>query len=1017
MKNKILLSGVCAAALVLTACGGNDATSVPETQTFTPATPTPANNVPTVTSSNAHQNAQVGVAFSYDATRAGTVFTDADGDALSYTVTYSPNAQGLTDNNGIISGTLSQDGTIRVTITADDGNGGTVSDTFNIAIAPATVTPTPNNAPIVASVNSNQNAQVGVAFSYDATRAGTVFTDADGDALSYTVTYSPDAQGLTDNNGIISGSVSQDGIISVTITANDGNGGTVSDTFNITVSPSTVTPTPNSAPTVASVNANQSAQVGVAFSYDATRAGTVFTDADGDALSYTVTYSPDAQGLTDNNGIISGSVSQDGIISVTITANDGNGGTVSDTFNITVSPAVVPTSNKPNIIFILSDDQGKDSSAEYSLTSDIPSTPILSALANSGVIFENAWVAPTCSPTRAALLTGKHASRTSVLQPGDDLSSTETVLHSYLKTNADTSEYASAIIGKWHLGGGVTGPNDFGVDYFAGIDSGSISDYFSWNLNINGTTTTSTNYATTELTDLAIDWVDTQTAPWFLWLSYNAPHTPYHLPPTDLHTRSLTGTTADISANSRDYYLAAIEAMDTEFGRLWNGLDVEEQANTIVIYLGDNGTPGGAVTTTAAQSGRKGGLLQGGINTPLFVSGAGITRSGEREDALVSHTDIFATVAELAGATLPSHNDGFSFADLLTGQNTTERDSVFTESSAGWAIRNEQYKLIQDANGDQTLYDLLADPAELSDLIAGGTDVSAIVSDLETEANNLRGVENITGVKFSDLSPLCSDYVGQYSSTATDVLRGGDYQGSLSATADGNTCTLFSNSIPNHDFNDGEASFVNAVAAVEKTYSISTAPTLAATTTPIDGIDNAVLLNGVKIDLLSAGCFGVGDERSGCNDPDAAWRYDPMHPENDQHQVDLSNAHAQPNGAYHYHGPPPVTNGDANTASGVIGYAADGFPIFGRYFSDNGVIRMAASSFRLKTGSRPTGTDDPGGTYDGTFVADYEYVEGHGDLDACNGMTVDGVYRYHVTDAYPYVMSCFSGTPDPSFVR
>ncbi|MEP3653918.1 MAG: sulfatase-like hydrolase/transferase [Litorimonas sp.] len=787
-------------------------------------------------------------------------------------------------------------------------------------------------------------------------------------------------------------------------------GGGSSSTPTPPTSPPVVT---NSAPTVATENADQNAQVAAAFSYDATQSGSTFTDADGDTLSYTVSFSVNIPGLTSSGGTISGTPSQAGTVTVTITANDGNGGEASDSFDITIAE-MVTASGKPNIIFVLSDDQGKDSSAEYDLSTDLPSTPNLSALANNGVIFENAWVAPTCSPTRAALLTGKHARRTNVLQPGDDLPGNEVILPAYLKTNTSTSNYASAMVGKWHLGGGSSGPNDFGIDYFAGILNGSIPNYFNWNLTVNGVSTTETSYATSALTDLAIDWVEDQTTPWFLWLSYNAPHTPYHLPPTDLHARNLSGTQTDIDANPRDYYLAAIEAMDTEFGRLWNSLDTQERANTIVIYLGDNGTPRSATTTTPQQSGAKGGLLQGGINTPFFMSGPGITRMGEREDALVNHTDLFATIAELAGADLDAFNDGQSFADLLTDSNSDTRDYAFTEYSGGWAIRNNQFKLIETSGSDQDLYDLFADPAEQSDLLDTGMDVSSLLSELEQEAAQIRDITNITGAKFADVSPNCADYIGQYNASAKDVLRGGEFEASIETRTTGNTCTLSSNSIPNHDFNDGETSFANAVGEVAKTYSFPTTPTLATTKTPLDRFNNAVLLNGVKVDILSAGCFGVGDGRTGCNDPDAPWRYDPMHAPNG-FQVDQSNAHAQPNGGYHYHGPPPVANGDASTVSGVIGYAADGFPIYGPFFDDSGVIRRAESSFRLKSGTRPTGPNDPGGLYDGQFRADYEYVSGLGDLDECNGMTVDGQYRYHVTEAFPYIISCFSGTPDQSF--
>lgn len=129
---KICLSGLMA-SLLLTACGGGGATVTPAT----PETPTATNQAPTTASANPDQSATVGEAFEYDATQAGNTFTDADSDTLSYTVSYSPSANGLSDANGVISGTPTEATTITVTITANDGNGGTVSNSFDIVVQAA----------------------------------------------------------------------------------------------------------------------------------------------------------------------------------------------------------------------------------------------------------------------------------------------------------------------------------------------------------------------------------------------------------------------------------------------------------------------------------------------------------------------------------------------------------------------------------------------------------------------------------------------------------------------------------------------------------------------------------------------------------------------------------------------------------------------------------------------------------------------------------------------------------------
>jgi arylsulfatase A-like enzyme len=740
-----------------------------------------------------------------------------------------------------------------------------------------------------------------------------------------------------------------------------------------------------------------------------------FSDADGDTLNYSVTFSPSNNGLSESDGVISGTPAQTGVYTITITANDGNGGQTSDSFDITVNAAM--SSNKPNILFVITDDQGKDASAEYSLSTDLPNTPNFSVLANNGVIFDNLWVSPTCSPTRAALISGKYGHETNVLSPGDVLPVGEIILQSFLKNEPATSEYANAIIGKWHLGGGRTGANDYGVEHFAGITTGGVQDYFDWTLNVNGTNSNSTNYVTSELTDQAIDWVSQQTQPWFLWLSYNAPHSPFHLPPNDLHERSLSGTQVDINANTRDYYLAAIEAMDTEFGRFWSNLTPTEQDNTLVIFIGDNGTPGQVIDPAIAQNGTKSSLLQGGVNTPMFISGPGVTRSGEREDSLITHTDFFPTIFELAGGTLSNYQDGQSFATLLTNAASSHRDYSYTNSADGWTIRNATHKLIEYSDGSQDLFDLVNDPEESTDLLNTGGNHTAILTELEDEANRLRGAANITGTKFSNLSAACSDYVGEYRSTANDIGQNVSFTGSVSISANNGQCSISSNSIPNHDFNDGERSFPNNVGEVNESFTFTANPMPAAASTPLTiNRDNAILLNGVKVDVLAAACFGVGDERTGCNDINQPWRFDPMHGPNG-FNVDMNNAHAQPDGAYHYHGPPPIFNGDSQTSSGVIGFAADGYPIFGPYFDANGIIREATPSYRLKTGNRPTGAGNPGGTYDGTYRDDYEYVAGLGDLNECNGMTVNGQYGYYVTSGFPYLVGCYTGTPDSSFLK
>jgi arylsulfatase A-like enzyme len=397
----------------------------------------------------------------------------------------------------------------------------------------------------------------------------------------------------------------------------------------------------------------------------------------------------------------------------------------------------------PNILLIIADDMGLDATPGYNFGDTKPTMPVLDSLASIGVTYDNVWSAPLCSPTRATILTGRYGFRTNVITVDNAISETETSIQSYLREQAPT--YADAIIGKWHLSGAraeADAPNRLGISHYAGFLTGSLSDYWDWPLTINGATTDSQGYATTVFTDLAIDWVSSrQDQPWFLWLAYTAPHTPFHLPPDSLHTRSnLSGETGDIDSRPRPYYLAALEALDTEMGRLLRNVDTE---NTIVIFIGDNGTPARAVQEPVDRMRAKGSIYEGGIHVPMIVAGKGVTRHGEREDALINTTDLFATIVDLTGAGTDLIHDSVSFRSTLTSAGTGRRTFAYSEIEndgiSQWAIRNERYKLVSDETGRQELFDLQSDPFELTELLSSGSDSTATArTELEATLSQLR---------------------------------------------------------------------------------------------------------------------------------------------------------------------------------------------------------------------------------------------------------------------------------------
>jgi len=418
-----------------------------------------------------------------------------------------------------------------------------------------------------------------------------------------------------------------------------------------------------------------------------------------------------------------------------------------DAFSNSNTTETLPTtsSEKPNILLIIADDMGLDATPGFDIGSIKPNMPNLQNMITNGIRFSNLWSNPTCTPTRSTILTGKYGFRTNVLNVGDELSTSETSLQQFLTNNSP--EYSNAVIGKWHLSSSASHPTAMGVDYYAGLLTGGVQSYLNWRLTENQQTTISTEYSTSKFTDLAIDWVNNQTSPWFLWLAYNAPHTPFHLPPNELHSQgSLPSDQASIDANPLPYYFAMLEAMDTEIGRLLNSMSDEERENTLIIFIGDNGTTNQVVQDYASPR-AKGTIYQGGVNVPMIVSGKNVNRSNTIEDALVNTTDLFATIADIAGTGTTEINDSKSFKELLTTSNTETREYVYTEirgdNGTDYTIRNATHKYILFADGREALYDLSANPLENPNLLnanqlpLSATD-SAMKDALVDRANEIR---------------------------------------------------------------------------------------------------------------------------------------------------------------------------------------------------------------------------------------------------------------------------------------
>ncbi len=398
-----------------------------------------------------------------------------------------------------------------------------------------------------------------------------------------------------------------------------------------------------------------------------------------------------------------------------------------------------------NVILIIADDLGTDYLGFYEDHQDTTAVPNLRKLLKNGVRFSNAWANPVCSATRAGILTGRYSFRTGVggivggMGGSNPLNVNETSIPRMLNLY-QPGVFAKANIGKWHLQGAMplsnlNNPNTMGYDHFAGNFIGQLTSYTNWTKVTNGVSATVTNYATTETANDAIAWIKAQNSkPFFLWLAFNAPHSPYHLPPAGLHSyTNLSGTQQDINMKPKEYFKASLQALDHEIGRLFDSLAVRNQLdNTDIIFIGDNGNT--IQTAQIANTMRaKGTVYQYGVHVPFIISGPSVVAPGRVSDALVNTVDLFATILELFGyADWPSQIspdkpvDSRSILPILKNQSTAVRPWAFTEifklttdAADGKTMRNTDYKLIRFDNGVEEFYHLAADPGEASNLLKG----------------------------------------------------------------------------------------------------------------------------------------------------------------------------------------------------------------------------------------------------------------------------------------------------------
>ncbi len=404
---------------------------------------------------------------------------------------------------------------------------------------------------------------------------------------------------------------------------------------------------------------------------------------------------------------------------------------------------------RPNIVLILIDDYGwRDTGFNGSKFYE---TPNIDRLAREGMVFTNGYSASAvCSPTRAAIMTGKYPARlrltshlqgasnryhyTKVIQPSTRLALPleEVTIAEVLRGEG----YRTACVGKWHLGTQGFLPSDQGFDVALGGDeAGSTNNFFypAWlkKVSLDGK---SGDYLTDRLTTLGCEFIrSNQDRPFFLYLPHFAVHTPIEGKPEKVKKYDAKARAAD--PQNFGEYAAMIESVDESVGQILDTLRETGQAeNTLVLFSSDNGGvtsrewKGRPVTSNLPLRVGKGHLYEGGIRVPTVVRWPGVTKAGSRCDEPVVSYDYAATIAEVAGVNrtkLPVM-DGRSFAGLLRGRAGKVRDLFWhyphyspQGGRPAAAIRNANDKLIlffEDSRVE--LYDLQNDIGESTDLAA-----------------------------------------------------------------------------------------------------------------------------------------------------------------------------------------------------------------------------------------------------------------------------------------------------------
>ncbi len=393
------------------------------------------------------------------------------------------------------------------------------------------------------------------------------------------------------------------------------------------------------------------------------------------------------------------------------------------------APATLPPeASPPNILFILTDDQGIGDLSLHG--NDSIRTPHMDALLRSGARFSRFYVSPVCAPTRAGFLSGLHPPRTGavfVTRRQETMADAVVTLPEYLQG----AGYRTGLYGKWHNGATFPyHPGGQGFDAFLGFTLGHFNDYFSGELrNERDEAVPFRGDLTQVLTDSAAHFMETATRPFFCLLTYQAPHTPVQV--ADPYWRAVKprGLT---DYNTGIY--AMVESIDDRIGQLLERLEASGKlANTIVVFSTDNGPNGDRYRM--GLRGTKGQVDEGGVRVPFGIRLPGEHPANGRVISVpAAHVDLLPTLLDLTGQPVPDGLDGVSLRPLLEGGSLSDR-FVYTFGQGypytGYpgSMRDARYLYVARDSSRHELYDLSEDPGQTRDVYRSLSEVGEGMAD------------------------------------------------------------------------------------------------------------------------------------------------------------------------------------------------------------------------------------------------------------------------------------------------